>query len=200
VHGLRNAAERAERVAGLMEKVGLEPDFVERYPHEFSGGMRQRVGIARALAMNPQLIIADEPVSALDVSVQAQILNLMMDIREKDGLAYMFVSHDLSVVKYVSDRVGVMYLGKIMEVAQKKELFHNPLLPYTEALLSAIATLRPSGKERIIIKGDVPSPLRLPSGCRYHTRCHRVMPICLQVEPPLIEYSAGHFVACHIYD
>jgi peptide/nickel transport system ATP-binding protein len=200
VHGLRNAAERAERVAGLMEKVGLEPDFVERYPHEFSGGMRQRVGIARALAMNPQLIIADEPVSALDVSVQAQILNLMMDIKETDGLAYMFVSHDLSVVKYVSDRVGVMYLGKIMEVAEKKELFRQPLLPYTEALLSAIATLRPSGKERIIIKGDVPSPLRLPSGCRYHTRCHRVMPICSQAEPPLIEYSAGHFVACHLYD
>jgi oligopeptide/dipeptide ABC transporter ATP-binding protein len=200
VHGVKNQGERTERVAGLMEKVGLEPEFAERYPHEFSGGMKQRIGIARALAMNPQLVIADEPVSALDVSVQAQILNLMMDIKERDGLAYMFVSHDLSVVKYVSDRVGVMYLGKIMEVAEKKELFHNPLLPYTEALLSAVASLRPSGKERILLKTDVPSPLRLPSGCRFHTRCHRVMPICPQVEPQLIEQGRGHFVACHLYD
>ncbi|MGD0857600.1 MAG: oligopeptide/dipeptide ABC transporter ATP-binding protein [Dehalococcoidia bacterium] len=200
IHGVRNSGERSDRVAGLMQKVGLEAEFGERYPHEFSGGMRQRVGIARALAMNPQLIIADEPVSALDVSVQAQILNLLMDIKERDGLAYMFVSHDLSVVKYISDRVGVMYLGKIMEVAEKAEFFGNPLLPYTEALLSAIASLRPSGKERIIIKGDVPSPLRMPSGCRYHTRCHRVMPVCSQVEPQLVEHSPGHFVACHLYD
>jgi oligopeptide/dipeptide ABC transporter ATP-binding protein len=200
IHGVSNSQERSERVAGLMQKVGLEPEFSERYPHEFSGGMRQRVGIARALAMNPQLIIADEPVSALDVSVQAQILNLLMDIKDKDGLSYMFVSHDLSVVKYISDRVAVMYLGKIMEVAEKEEFFSNPLLPYTEALLSAIASLRPSDKERIIIKGDVPSPLRMPSGCRYHTRCHRVMPVCSQIEPQLIEQSLGHFVACHLYD
>ncbi|MBN1690123.1 MAG: ATP-binding cassette domain-containing protein, partial [Dehalococcoidia bacterium] len=200
VQGMRSTNERNDRVAALMEKVGLEPEFRERYPHEFSGGQKQRIGIARALAVEPQLIIADEPVSALDVSVQAQILNLMMDIQEKDGLAYMFVSHDLSVVKYISDRVGVMYLGKIMEIADKSELFHNPLLPYTEALLSAIASLRPSGKERLLLKGDVPSPLRLPSGCRFHTRCHRVLPVCSQAEPPLIERSPGHFVACHLYD
>jgi oligopeptide transport system ATP-binding protein len=200
VHGVRDPAERDERVAGLLQKVGLEPEFGERYPHEFSGGQKQRIGIARALAMDPQLIIADEPVSALDVSVQAQILNLMMDIRDRDGLAYMFISHDLSVVKYLSDRVGVMYLGKLMEVSEKAEFFRNPLLPYTEALLSAIASLRPSGKERILLKTDVPSPLRLPSGCRFHTRCHRVMPICSQVEPEFIEHSQGHFVACHLYD
>ena len=200
VHGVDDPAERTARVAGLMEKVGLEPDFAERYPHEFSGGQKQRIGIARALAMNPELVIADEPVSALDVSVQAQILNLMMDIKERDGLAYMFVSHDLSIVKYVSDRVGVMYLGKIMEVADKAEFFRNPLLPYTEALLSAIANLRPAGKDRILLKTDVPSPLRVPSGCRFHTRCHRVMPVCLQVEPGLLEVSPGHFVACHLYD
>ena len=200
VHGLKNPDERAERVARLMEKVGLEPEFRGRYPHEFSGGQKQRIGIARALAMNPQLVIADEPVSALDVSVQAQILNLMMDIRERDGLAYMFVSHDLSIVKYISDRVGVMYLGKIMEVAEKHEFFRNPLLPYTEALLSAIASLRPSGKEKILLKTDIPSPLRLPSGCRFHTRCHRVMPICSQVEPTFKEHTPGHFVACHLYD
>jgi oligopeptide/dipeptide ABC transporter ATP-binding protein len=200
VHGVKDSVERSARVAGLMEKVGLEPEFRVRYPHEFSGGQKQRIGIARALAMDPQLVIADEPVSALDVSVQAQILNLMMDIKERDGLAYMFVSHDLSIVKYISDRVGVMYLGKIMEVADKAEFFRNPLLPYTEVLLSAIASLRPSGKERIILKTDVPSPLRLPSGCRFHTRCHRVMPVCSQVEPPFKEHTPGHFVACHLYD
>jgi oligopeptide/dipeptide ABC transporter ATP-binding protein len=200
IHGIKNAGERSSRVAALMEKVGLEPEFRERYPHEFSGGQKQRIGIARALSINPQLVIADEPVSALDVSVQAQILNLLMDIKDRDGLSYMFVSHDLSVVKYISDRVAVMYLGKIMEVAEKREFFGNPLLPYTEALLSAIVSLRPSGKEKIIIKGDVPSPLHMPPGCRYNTRCHRVMPICSQVEPPLIEHLPGHFVACHLYD
>jgi oligopeptide/dipeptide ABC transporter ATP-binding protein len=200
IHGHKDIDERAGRVAMLMEKVGLEPAFRGRYPHEFSGGQKQRIGIARALAMDPQLVIADEPVSALDVSVQAQILNLMMDIRERDGLAYMFVSHDLSIVKYISDRVGVMYLGKIMEVAEKNEFFRNPLLPYTEALLSAIASLRPSGKDKILLKTDVPSPLRLPSGCRFHTRCHRMMPVCSQVEPPFKEHSPGHFVACHLYD
>jgi peptide/nickel transport system ATP-binding protein/oligopeptide transport system ATP-binding protein len=200
IHGIRSGSEREDRVASLMNKVGLEPEFRLRYPHEFSGGQKQRIGIARALSINPQLVIADEPVSALDVSVQAQILNLLIDIKEKDGLSYMFVSHDLSVVKYISDRVGVMYLGKIMEVAEKQEFFRNPLLPYSEALLSAIISLRPSGKEKILIKGDVPSPLRMPPGCRYNTRCHRVMPVCSQVEPPLVEHSPDHFVACHLYD
>lgn len=199
VQGVENPAERMTRVAGLMEKVGLEADFAERYPHEFSGGQKQRIGIARALAMDPKLIIADEPVSALDVSVQAQILNLLMDIKDRDGLAYLFVSHDLSVVKYISDRVAVMYLGKIMEMAEKKEFFSHPLHPYTEALLSAIAHLHPGGKERIILKGDVPSPLNPPAGCRFHTRCHRAMPVCSLQEPEFKEMSPGHFTACHLY-
>jgi len=199
VHGISDAAEVGDRVARLLEKVGLEADFGERYPHEFSGGQKQRIGIARALAMDPQLIIADEPVSALDVSVQAQILNLMMDIRDKDGLAYIFVSHDLSVVRYLSDRVAVMYLGKIVEMADKAEFFRNPLHPYTEALLSAIASLRPEGGERILLKGDVPSPLSPPSGCRFHTRCHRVMPVCSEIEPELKQVAPGHPVSCHLY-
>jgi len=199
VHGMSDAAEVGDRVARLLEKVGLEADFGERYPHEFSGGQKQRIGIARALAMDPQLIIADEPVSALDVSVQAQILNLMMDIRDKDGLAYIFVSHDLSVVRYLSDRVAVMYLGKIVEMADKAEFFRNPLHPYTEALLSAIASLRPEGGERILLKGDVPSPLSPPSGCRFHTRCHRVMPVCSEIEPELKQVAPGHPVSCHLY-
>ena len=199
VHGIGDPSDRAGRMAGVMQEVGLGPDFAGRYPHEFSGGQKQRIGIARALAMNPELVIADEPVSALDVSVQAQILNLMMDIKDREGLAYLFISHDLSVVKYLSDRIGVMYLGKIMEIAEKAEFFNNPLLPYTEALLSAIASLRPIGKERILLKSDVLSPLKIPSGCRFHTRCHRVMPVCSQIEPELVEYSQGHFVACHLY-
>ncbi len=199
VHGINDAAEVGDRVARLLEKVGLEADFGERYPHEFSGGQKQRIGIARALAMDPQLIIADEPVSALDVSVQAQILNLMMDIRDKDGLAYIFVSHDLSVVRYLSDRVSVMYLGKIVEMAGKAEFFRNPLHPYTEALLSAIASLRPEGVERILLKGDVPSPLSPPSGCRFHTRCRRAMPVCSEIEPELKQIASGHMVSCHLY-
>ena len=199
VQGMSDAAERMERVGGLLDKVGLEAGFAERYPHEFSGGQKQRIGIARALAMDPKLVIADEPVSALDVSVQAQILNLLMDIRDRDGLAYLFVSHDLSVVRYISDRVAVMYLGKLMELADKKEFFSNPLHPYTEALLSAVARLHPAGRERILLSGDVPSPLNPPSGCRFHTRCHRVMPICSQQEPEFKERSPGHFTACHLY-
>jgi len=199
IHGISDPAEREERVARLLEKVGLEAGFYERYPHEFSGGQKQRIGIARALAMDPQLIIADEPVSALDVSVQAQILNLMMDIRDKDGLAYMFVSHDLSVVKYLSDRVAVMYLGKIVETADKEEFFRDPLHPYTEALLSAIASLRPDGRSRILLAGDVPSPLDPPAGCRFHTRCRRVMPVCAKLEPEVTQSAPGHYVACHLY-
>lgn len=200
VQGMSDSAERMERVGGLLEKVGLEAGFAERYPHEFSGGQKQRIGIARALAMDPKLVIADEPVSALDVSVQAQILNLLMDIRDRDGLAYLFVSHDLSVVRYISDRVAVMYLGKIMELAEKKQFFSNPLHPYTEALLSAVAHLHPGGRERILLSGDVPSPLKPPSGCRFHTRCHRVMPVCSQQEPEFREMAPGHFTACHLYD
>ncbi|MFA5400072.1 MAG: oligopeptide/dipeptide ABC transporter ATP-binding protein [Dehalococcoidia bacterium] len=199
VHGISDPAEMEDRVARLLEKVGLEADFGERYPHEFSGGQKQRIGIARALAMDPQLIIADEPVSALDVSVQAQILNLMMDIRDRDGLAYIFVSHDLSVVRYLSDRVAVMYLGRIVETADKAEFFRNPLHPYTEALLSAIAGLRPEGGERILLTGDVPSPLNPPAGCRFHTRCRRVMPVCSQIEPELHQITRGHPVSCHLY-
>jgi oligopeptide transport system ATP-binding protein len=199
VQGMSDPADRMARVGGLLEKVGLEADFAERYPHEFSGGQKQRIGIARALAMDPKLIIADEPVSALDVSVQAQILNLLMDIKDRDGLAYLFVSHDLSVVRYISDRVAVMYLGKIVEMAEKKEFFSNPLHPYTEALLSAIASLHPGGKERIILKGDVPSPLNPPAGCRFHTRCHRVMPVCSKLEPEFKEIAPGHYAACHLY-
>ena len=199
VHGIRDAHERSQRVARLMEKVGLEADFMERYPHEFSGGQRQRIGIARALAMNPRLIIADEPVSALDVSVQAQILNLMMDIKDDDGLAYMFVSHDLAVVKYIADRVAVMYMGQIVELTDKAELFQNPLHPYTEALLSAVAGLRPGRGGRILLNGDVPSPLNPPSGCRFHTRCHRVMDICPKAEPQFREIVPGHYAACHLF-
>jgi len=199
VHGIRDAHERSQRVARLMEKVGLEADFMERYPHEFSGGQRQRIGIARALAMNPRLIIADEPVSALDVSVQAQILNLMMDIKDDDGLAYMFVSHDLAVVKYIADRVAVMYMGQIVELTDKAELFQNPLHPYTEALLSAVAGLRPGGGGRILLNGDVPSPLNPPDGCRFHTRCHRVMDICPKAEPQFREIVPGHYAACHLF-
>ncbi|MDD5312379.1 MAG: dipeptide ABC transporter ATP-binding protein [Dehalococcoidia bacterium] len=199
VHDFKNPDTRNAKVAELLEKVGLEAGFAHRYPHEFSGGQRQRIGIARALAMDPKLVIADEPVSALDVSVQAQILNLMMDIKEKDGLAYLFISHDLSVVRYISNRVAVMYLGKIVELAEKNEFFNNPLHPYTEALLSAIATLRPGGKEKILLKGDVPSPLNPPSGCRFHTRCHRVMPVCSQKEPEFKEIGPHHYTACHLY-
>ena len=200
VQGVNDPAERVSRVDDLLVKVGLEAGFAERYPHEFSGGQKQRIGIARALAMDPRLVIADEPVSALDVSVQAQILNLLMDIRDRDGLAYLFVSHDLSVVRYISDRVAVMYLGKIMELADKQEFFTNPLHPYTEALLSAVAHFQQGARERILLSGDVPSPLKPPSGCRFHTRCRKVMPICSQQEPEFKEKSPGHFTACHLYD
>lgn len=200
IHGVSDIAERQQRIGALMERVGLEAGFAGRYPHEFSGGQKQRIGIARALAMDPRLIIADEPVSALDVSVQAQILNLMMDIRDRDGLAYMFVSHDLSVVKYISDRVAVMYLGKLVEMAGKAGIFHRPLHPYTEALLSAVAGLRTGDVERILLKGDVPTPLKPPPGCRFHTRCHRVLSICHQVEPEFREVGPGHYTACHLYN
>jgi oligopeptide transport system ATP-binding protein len=199
VHNIGDEKKRIERVAELMEQVGLETTQSNLYPHEFSGGQKQRIGIARALAMNPKLIIADEPVSALDVSIQAQILNLMMDIQEKWGLAYLFIAHDLSVIKHMAHRVAIMYLGKIVELADKKETFENPLHPYTEALLSAVPSFKSKDKDRILLRGDVPSPLNPPSGCHFHPRCHRILPICNQQEPELAEVSEGHFVACHLY-
>jgi oligopeptide/dipeptide ABC transporter ATP-binding protein len=200
IHSMGDSKERRRRVAELMEQVGLEAGQAGLYPHEFSGGQKQRIGIARALAMNPRLIIADEPVSALDVSIQAQILNLMMDVQEKFGLAYLFIAHDLSVIRHMAHRVVIMYLGKIVELADKNELFTNPLHPYTEALLSAVPSLRTKGEERILLHGDVPSPLNPPSGCYFHPRCHRVLPICDHVKPELIELTQGHFVSCHLYD
>ncbi len=199
IHNIGDDKERSHRVVELMEQVGLEAGQVDLYPHEFSGGQKQRIGIARALAMNPKLIIADEPVSALDVSIQAQILNLMMDIQEKFGLAYLFIAHDLSVIRHMAHRVAIMYLGKIVELADKNELFKNPLHPYTEALLSAVPSFKPKDKDRILLRGDVPSPLNPPPGCHFHPRCHRVLPICSQVEPQLDELSEGHFVSCHLY-
>jgi oligopeptide transport system ATP-binding protein len=195
-----NDNERRDSVARLLRTVGLEADTATSYPHELSGGQKQRIGIARALALNPKIIIADEPVSALDVSIQAQILNLMVDIQEQLGLAYLFVAHDLSVIRHLSHRVAVMYLGKIVELAGKKELFEKPLHPYTVALLSDVTSVRGKKKEHIILPGDMPSPLRLPPGCRFNTRCNRRMPVCTEREPSLDSVGPGHSVACHLYD
>ena len=201
VHNIGTPHEREERVAELMEKVGLSPDQINRYPHEFSGGQRQRIGIARALATNPEFIVADESVSALDVSIQAQIINLLKELQAEFGLTLLFVAHDLSVVKHICDRVAVMYLGKIMEMADKKSLFSNPKHPYTQALLSAIPIPDPTKrKEQDILMGDVPSPVNPPAGCRFHTRCPQVMDICKKEEPPLREVKPGYHVACHLYD
>jgi len=198
IHGMKDDRERTKRVGQILERVGLEAQYALRYPHEFSSGQRQRIGIGRALALNPKLIIADEPVSALDVSIQAQILNLMLDLRKEFGLAYLFIAHDLSVIRQVSHRVAVMYLGKIVELAEKDEFFQNALHPYTEALLSAIPSMRQK-KTRILLPGSVPSALDIPAGCRFHTRCHRVLPLCHQEEPPLKHIGAEHLVACHLY-
>jgi len=201
VHNIGTPHEREERVAELMEKVGLSPDQINRYPHEFSGGQRQRIGIARALATNPEFIVADESVSALDVSIQAQIINLLKELQAEFGLTLLFVAHDLSVVKHICDRVAVMYLGKIMEMADKKSLFSNPKHPYTQALLSAIPIPDPTKrKEQDILMGDVPSPVNPPAGCRFHTRCPQVMDICKKEEPPLREVKPGYHVACHLYN
>lgn len=195
----RNKVE--DRVNELLEHVGLANYMRNRYPHEFSGGQRQRVGIARALAVNPKLIVCDEPVSALDVSIQAQVLNLLDELKEQFGLTYLFIAHGLNVVKHVSDRVGVMYLGKMMEVAPKSSLYSDPLLPYTQALLSAIPSVDPATKrERIILEGDVPSPINPPKGCRFVSRCFRRMPICEEIEPVLCEIKPNHLCACHLYD
>jgi len=198
IHGMKDDRERAKRVAEILERVGLEAQHALRYPHEFSSGQRQRIGIGRALTLNPKLIVADEPVSALDVSIQAQILNLMLDLRKEFSLAYLFIAHDLSVIRQVSHRVAVMYLGKIVELAEKDEIFRNALHPYTEALLSAILDMRQK-KTRILLPGSVPSPLNAPAGCRFHTRCHRVLPLCHQKEPNLNDVGSEHLVACHLY-
>lgn len=201
-HHLYKSKERDEKVEILLEKVGLNASFINRYPHEFSGGQRQRIGISRALALNPELIIADEAVSALDVSIQAQIINLMEDLQEEFGLTYIFISHDLSVVRHISDRVGVMYLGKMMELASKKEIYTEPLHPYTQALLSAVPVPRKKGsmkRERIILKGELPSPANPPKGCVFHTRCPAAFDLCRQVNPDFKEVKSNHFVACHLY-
>ncbi len=188
-----------ERVIYLLNCVGLARHQRNRYPHEFSGGQRQRVGIARALAVEPKLIVCDEPVSALDVSIQAQVLNLLDDLKEEFGLTYLFIAHGLNVVKHISDRVGVMYLGKLMEIAPKKELYANPLHPYTQALLSAIPVINPEKKkERIILEGDVPSPINPPAGCRFSSRCFKALEQCKLKEPEFKEVSPNHFVACHL--
>lgn len=200
IFGLASGHAKEEKVLDLLHIVGLGTQHIRRYPHEFSGGQRQRVGIARALAVDPELIICDEPVSALDVSVRSQVLNLMQELQQKFGLTYLFISHDLSVVKHISDRVSVMYLGKVVEIAEKNELYDKPLHPYTRALLSAIPIPDPEVKrERIILEGDVPSPVNPPSGCHFHTRCKYAKPECSKVEPKLKDVGGEHFVACHLY-
>lgn len=197
IHGIGDKTEQKERVADLLKKVGLESDYMFRYPHEFSGGQRQRIGIARALALNPKLIIADEPVSALDVSVQAQVVNLLQDLQSEFGLTYLFISHGLAVVEHISQRVAVMYLGKIVEIAESKALYENPLMPYTKALLSAIPIPDPKVKrERIVLKGDVPTPINPPSGCRFRTRCPWAIEDCARAIPEMREIEPNHFAAC----
>jgi peptide/nickel transport system ATP-binding protein len=200
VHGIAKGQEKYNRIAELLEIVGLSKNDIQKFPHQFSGGQRQRIGIARALATEPDLLICDEAVSALDVSVQAQILNLLKDLQRKMGLSYLFISHDLNVVKYISDRISVMYLGEIVEVAESERLFREPLHPYSQALISAVPIPNPEKKrERIILKGEVPSPVNPPSGCKFHTRCPKAMDICKHQKPKLKEITPGHIVSCHLY-
>ena len=201
VHGMAKGQEREDRVRELLSAVGLKPDHMKRYPHEFSGGQRQRIGVARALALDPQLIVCDEPVSALDVSIQAQVLNLLEDLQSEFGLTYLFIAHDLSVVKHISDRVAVMYLGKIAELAETEKLFSDPKHPYTEALMSAVPVPDPDYKgERILLEGDVPSPVNPPSGCYFHPRCQYAQEICKTEAPAYRDIGGEHFVTCHFAD
>ena len=200
VHGISKGKAKRERVQELLKVVGLNPYFVNRYPHEFSGGQRQRIGVARALALNPSFIVADEPISALDVSIQAQIINMLEDLQAELGLTFLFIAHDLSVVRHISDRIAVMYLGKIFEIADRDELYKNPLQPYTQSLLSAVPIPDPlveAGRQRILLSGEVPSSLNIPSGCCFHPRCWQAKSDCADVEPPLVQVGSGHWVACH---
>lgn len=201
IHNIASGQEKERRVRNLLEKVGLQPEYANRYPHEFSGGQRQRIGIARALTVDPKIIVCDEPVSALDVSIQAQVINLMKDLQEELDLTYIFIAHDLSVVRHISDRVAVMYLGRMAELADKKELYNNPQHPYTKALLSAIPIPDPEvSREKIILEGDVPSPINPPSGCTFHTRCPFAKDICKKETPVFEDKGSDHFVACHLVD
>ncbi len=200
IHNLGSRSEQKRRVNEILETVGLSPEHYNRFPHEFSGGQRQRIGIARSLALRPKLIVADEPVSALDVSIQSQMLNLLDDLQTEFNLTYIFIAHDLGVVRHVSDRIVVMYLGKIVELSPADELYVRPIMPYTEALLSAVPIPDPdlsAKRERIVLEGDVPSPINPPSGCRFHPRCRYATEVCTQIEPPLVDYGNGHIAACH---